>query len=103
MNSEKGASVRSCPHVSPTEQDRTGQNRTEQDTNVDSTTTSPHCPTGISRTPSPNRARARQFESWLVYEDEKEAIRAEAVVLQKRLHQLRRRWQAITAAQQEAA
>lgn len=42
------------------------------------------------------------FGAWLVYEDEKEAIREEALVLQKRLHQLRRRWRAITAAQAEA-
>lgn len=73
--------------------------------NVDPSTTSPHCPTGdVSRTCL--HSRAREFEHWLVYEDEKEAIRAEAVLLQKRLHQLRRRWQSIVAAQadeQEAA
>lgn len=55
---------------------------------------------------APSSLRAREFEDWLVYEDEKEAIREEAVLLQKRLHQLRRRWQSIIAAQadeQEAA
>lgn len=49
---------------------------------------------------APSSLRA-SFEDWLVYEDEKEAIREEAVLLQKRLHQLRRRWQSISAAQAE--
>ncbi len=51
----------------------------------------------------PELPEAPTFEAWLVYEDEKEAIREEAVLLQKRLAQLRRRWRSITAAQRGAA
>lgn len=94
------APVPACPQLSPTGQERTGEDRRGQDTYVDPSTTSPHCPTGgVSSTPL--HSRAREFEHWLVYEDEKEAIREEAVLLQKRLHQLRRRWQSIVAAQAE--
>jgi len=71
----------------------------ERGEGVDPSTTSLHCPTSVSSTPLHNRAR--EFENWLVYEDEKEAIREEAVLLQKRLQQLRRRWQSISAAQAE--